>query len=581
MVLLKKIPLKTSLVFILVLMTLSFIYYQHMKDIIIQNQMDRMLLLYNSVRMSLEQSATGEKFVEDLIGQNLRTAAIAAKFKLDPDIGNIDNQELVELSRQLGVNHITLFQRTADDIVGVRSSDPKDLNVSSKGWDTIYKVFHQLFDLQDVDVGMGQALPHYWSSPFDTATSNPESVNKWGYYYDGTTNYIINPFVHNTDFRTYQSLTGIEDAIRRLTKENEHIGLDISVLNSDKLMNRQHLGLNPTPSNWYSERLVLFGKYRYKSPDDKEFGQKALETKNTVFYTTISEGKQVFKSLTPIHGDYIKYNAAGTPPLIEISYDYTEIQQLLQKQFSNTLLFMLICIGISLAIIASIFILYNRNKELAVQDVQDAYAGDIETLFQSIREQRHDFINHIQTINAFLTLKQYEELHSYTKTLVDEIRVVNDLVNINNPPLIALFQAKLTQAESKQIRFEYAFSQMEKVKLSPVKATDIVRLLSNLIDNAFDASMELNPENRFIRVEGEVVHHQLQLKVMNRGNPIAPDIQGKIFQPGFTSKQNGKNSGLGLHIVRQLVERYHGSIQLKSENGITEFSISIPLKGVL
>lgn len=143
MVLLKKIPLKTSLVFILVLMTLSFIYYQHMKDIIIQNQMDRMLLLYNSVRMSLEQSATGEKFVEDLIGQNLRTAAIAAKFKLDPDIGNIDNQELVELSRQLGVNHITLFQRTADDIVGVRSSDPKDLNVSSKGWDTIYKVFHQ------------------------------------------------------------------------------------------------------------------------------------------------------------------------------------------------------------------------------------------------------------------------------------------------------------------------------------------------------------------------------------------------------------------------------------------------------
>ncbi|MBP1154507.1 MULTISPECIES: ATP-binding protein [unclassified Paenibacillus] len=577
----KKIPLRASLVFLLVLMTLNIVYYQHTKEIIIQNQKEKMLLLYNSVRMSIEQTAAGEKFVEDLIGQNLRSAAIASQFKLDPDIDKVDNSDLVELSKQLGVDQITLFQKKPDDIVGAKSSDPKDLNVSSKGWDTIYIAFHQLFDLQNVNVGMGQALPHYWSAPFDTATSNPESINKWGYYFDGTTNYIINPFVQNTDFRIYQSVTGVEDAIRRLTKEHEHMRLEISVLNSDKLLDRQYPAENPTPSHWYSERLVLFGQYQYRDSDEKKYAQMALDTNQTVFYTTSSEDKTVFKSFTPIHKEFMKYNATGAAPLIEISYDYTEVEQLLQKQLQNTLFFMLICTGLSLAIITFMFILYNRKKERAVQDVQDAYAGNMETLFQSIREQRHDFINHIQTINAFLTLKHYEELHSYTKTLVGEIRVVNDLVNINNPPLIALFQAKLTQAERQRICFEHAFNQMEKVKFSPVKATDMVKLLSNLIDNAFDATMELDQQYRYVKVEGDVNNQQLQLRVVNRGNPIPSDIQRKMFESGFTSKHNGKNSGLGLYIVHQLVERYQGSIQLNSENGMTEFNISIPLKGVL
>jgi anti-sigma regulatory factor (Ser/Thr protein kinase)/cell division protein FtsL len=574
---LKKIPLKTTLLFLVVLITLNFVYYQHSKSILIQNQKDKMLLLYSSVRTNIEQTAAGEKSVEDLIGQNLRAAAIAAQHKLNPDIDKVDNRELVELSKLLGVDHITLFKRTSDDIIGAKSSDPKEINISSKGWDTVYAALNQLFDLLEVQVGMGQTLPHYWSEPFDTATSDQETVNKWGFYYDGSTNYIIDPYVHDTAFRAYQSTTGVNDLIRRLTKEYKDMGLEISILNTNKLLERQAAGSNPTPSNWHSERLVTFGDYKYRDADEKIYAQQALDSDQTVFYTTSSQGKTVFKSFTPIHLENLKYNALGEAPLIEVSSDYTQIERQLRHQLNQTLLFMLLCSCLSLAIMTVILMMYNRNKELAVQNVQETYVGNIETLFQSIREQRHDFINHIQTIHAFLTLKHYEEGQAYTKALVGEIRVINDLVNINNPPLIALMQAKLTQGECQEICFEHAFNQMEKLKLSPVKATDIVRIVSNLIDNAFDATMELEPEERYVRVEGDVISNHLQLKVVNSGNTIPVHIQERLFQSGFTSKLNGKNSGLGLHIVKQLAKRYNGSVNFKSEEGLTEFVISIPL----
>ncbi|WP_248928278.1 sensor histidine kinase [Paenibacillus hamazuiensis] len=573
----RKIPLKTTLLFLIVLAALNLAYYHHTKDLILDSQKEKIQLLYSSLLANIEQTSAGELFVEEQIGKNLRTAAVAAKFKLNPDIGKVSNEELVELSEQLGVDHITLFEKQQDDIIGVRSSDPKDVGVNARGWDVTYDAFKQLFNGENVHVGIGQALPHYWSEPFNTSSSNPASIDKWGYYYDGTTGYLINPFVHDTSLRQYQKMAGIDATIQRLKKDNESMGLEISVLNANTLLEKKIPSVNPTPDSFFSERLVLFGDYKYRDAEEKKYAQLAIDSDTSVYYVATSDGKEILKSFTPIRADYLKYNPAGAPPLIEISIHADPIQEKLSEQLNQTLFFMFVCTCLSLALMGVMFMLTQRKKEEAVQEVQETYAGNIETLFQSIREQRHDFINHLQTIHGFLTMKHYDELQAYTEALVGEIRVVNDLVNINNPPLIALLQAKIAQAERLQISFEHVFGQMDKLKLSAVKATDIVKMLSNLIDNAFDASMELDPDHRFVTVEGDIVGNQLQLKVANDGNPIPEDVRQKLFQRGFTSKHNGKNSGLGLHIVHELVKKYKGTIQVKSEDGTTEFSISIPM----
>ncbi|WP_028552722.1 sensor histidine kinase [Paenibacillus sp. UNC451MF] len=577
----KNIPLKTSLVFIIILILLNTSYYQHYKTLLEDNQKEKMAILYNSIKTNMEQTAAGEQFVEDMIGENLRMAAIAIKKSINPDINNIDNQDLVELKKSIGVDEITLFTQTEDDIVGTKSSDPKDLNVSSKGWDHYFTAFKQLFARQPVDVGIGQSLANYWSGPRDTATTSQTDINKWGYYYDGTTNYIINPFVHDTNFRKYQQAIGIEDTIRRLMKDNPHTALEVSVLNTDKLLEHTLPENFPTPSNWFSAREIYFGSYDYRDPHEKQYAQLALTKDTTIYYVTESNGKSVMKSFTPIHNSYLKYNAFSSPPLIAITSDYTEINNILHRHLMQIIWFMSVCTLLVLAIMGTILWIFKRNKERALQDVQEAYVGNIETLFQSVREQRHDFINHIQTIHGFLALKNYDELKKYTNTLVGEIRVVNELVNLKDPALIALIQAKYAQAESLHIQFEYDFEHMELLKTSPIKSTDVVKMLSNLIDNAFDATLDLEAGNRTVTVRGTIVNNQLHFLVRNTGHVIPLEIRGQIFESGYSSKVTGKNSGLGLHIVKQLLIRYKGSIQLKSEESFTEFLISIPLSSTL
>jgi len=573
----KHIPLKSSLVFMVILLLMNGFYYYHARQILMNNEKEKTILLLNSIIANVEKAAAGETYVEDLIGEKLRTAAMAVKTRLDPDIAGVTNEQLAELKQWVGVDEITLFVPEGDDIVGVRSSDPKDINISSKGWDTIFIVFQQLLRLEAVQVGMGQSLLNFWSGPIDTATSNPENINKWGYYYDGTTNYIINPYVHATRFQQYQSAAGMKDALQRIAQDHRQMVLEVSVMRSDKLLGRKRNEIHPAPSHWYSEREVLFGSHSYRDAQEQYYAEMAINENRTVLYGTESQGKTVMKSFSPLVVDHLKYNSQDSPLLIEIAADYGEMENMVQPQLRRSMLFMIVCSVLVIAIMAVILRLLRKNKESALQNAQEVYVGNIETLFQSIREQRHDFINHIQTIHAFLSMKRYDDLHQYTNTLVGEIRVVGELVNIKDPALIALMHAKISQAESLHIELEYDFQHMEQLKLSPIKATDVVKMLCNLIDNAFDATGELAPESRKIKVTGNISNGQLHFSVSNTGPSIPSELQHKIFESGYSSKDTGTNSGLGLHIVKQLVSRYKGTIRMKSEDGITDFSIYIPL----
>ena len=54
-------------------------------------------------------------------------------------------------------------------------------------------------------------------------------------------------------------------------------------------------------------------------------------------------------------------------------------------------------------------------------------------------------------------------------------------------------------------------------------------------------------------------------------------MKSRIFDPFFTTKPVGKGTGLGLDIVRRLVDRNDGSIEVESEPGRTEFRVGLPL----
>jgi len=67
------------------------------------------------------------------------------------------------------------------------------------------------------------------------------------------------------------------------------------------------------------------------------------------------------------------------------------------------------------------------------------------------------------------------------------------------------------------------------------------------------------------------------VRVLDDGSGIPADVKGKIWDPFFTTKAVGKGTGLGLDIVRRLVDRNDGLIDVESEPGRTEFRVVLPV----
>ncbi len=93
----------------------------------------------------------------------------------------------------------------------------------------------------------------------------------------------------------------------------------------------------------------------------------------------------------------------------------------------------------------------------------------------------------------------------------------------------------------------------------------LYRLTSNVIRNALEAS---EPQSDFVTVTLEQVGEGLQLAVRDRGAGIPPEHLDRIFEPGFTTREFGSGGGLGLTLVRELVEKmFGGTVTAKSTLG--------------
>ena len=102
---------------------------------------------------------------------------------------------------------------------------------------------------------------------------------------------------------------------------------------------------------------------------------------------------------------------------------------------------------------------------------------------------------------------------------------------------------------------------------------ELNQIWANLIDNALDAA----PQAGHVEVTAAREHGRVVVRVVDDGPGIPAEIRDRIFDPFFTTKPMGQGTGLGLDIVKRLVRRNDGVIDVDSKPGQTEFRVVLPV----
>ncbi|MCK5111637.1 MAG: ABC transporter substrate-binding protein [Arcobacteraceae bacterium] len=96
-------------------------------------------------------------------------------------------------------------------------------------------------------------------------------------------------------------------------------------------------------------------------------------------------------------------------------------------------------------------------------------------------------------------------------------------------------------------------------------ANELMQCYINIFNNAKDILKDINDEDKFIFISGEIKNDNIVIKIKDNGGGIPEDILVKIFDPYFTTKHKSQGTGLGLHMTYNLITKgMNGAIEAKN-----------------
>ena len=172
--------------------------------------------------------------------------------------------------------------------------------------------------------------------------------------------------------------------------------------------------------------------------------------------------------------------------------------------------------------------------------------------------------NRVKKLYGFI-----DEIISFARNTRTEI--MKESVNLRD-----LVQETIDNTQYRELSADIDFQM--KIEDEVVIDTDRGRLgviLNNLVDNAIKYHRHNQP-SKYVAIQVEAIDEHAIIKVIDNGQGIPADAQAKIFDMFFRASETSKGSGLGLYIVKDMVERLGGTISLESQKGEgTTFTIKI------
>ena len=194
---------------------------------------------------------------------------------------------------------------------------------------------------------------------------------------------------------------------------------------------------------------------------------------------------------------------------------------------------------------------------LTVQSFQRKFNPEDPNIIQKMKDYSETLIQQIDTMSAVASaFSNFASMPAQQNETLNVVEVVELTLDIFNEEEIVF------ESESPEI-------------ISKIDRTQLIRIITNLVKNAIQSIPE-QQENKTVHVKVKKEDDTVLITVKDNGIGIKPEDNSRIFEPKFTTKSSGM--GLGLGIIKNIIENYKGTITFESEYGKgTTFTVSLPI----
>lgn len=182
---------------------------------------------------------------------------------------------------------------------------------------------------------------------------------------------------------------------------------------------------------------------------------------------------------------------------------------------------------------------------LSVQSFERKFDPNDDSAPEKIKEFSKTLIQQIDTMSSIASaFSNFAEMPAQQNETLNVVKIVKLALDIFNEEYI------------------HFISEKEEI-IAKLDRTQLIRVVTNLVKNAIQAVPEVAAPKIVVSVA--INHGYVKIAVADNGIGITPDNKEKIFEPKFTTKTSGM--GLGLGMVKNIVETYHGKIDFTSKPG--------------
>ncbi len=211
----------------------------------------------------------------------------------------------------------------------------------------------------------------------------------------------------------------------------------------------------------------------------------------------------------------------------------------------------------------------------------------------------HEVGNPLASISALVQVVQRSTSDEFAKERLELIKkqvtriskIIRDLVDFSRPSNYELQLTDINQniieaveivkvgAKAKDILFDLDLN--EKIPLLPLISDQIQQIFVNILLNAVDAIAEKEDSHKVkkITTKSEISEENVIIVFSDTGKGIPDENLSKVFEPFYTTKKEGKGTGLGLWVSYGIVKSFQGDIKVESnEKKGTTFTITLPIQ---